>query len=235
MKLIGIIGGMSAASTGLYYDRLNAEVRTRLGGLHGADLLIRSVDFAPIAEMQDAGDWGTMGDQLAAEARLLQDAGARMVLLATNTMHKLAPEIQSALTVPLLHIGDATASAISNAGFKRPGLLATAFTMEQSFYTDRLRAADLSPLIPDTEDRREVHRIIYEELCKGEVTERSRTAYLSVADRLKAKGADCLILGCTEVGLLLNAENAPLPVFDTTLIHCDAALDWALADEGAAL
>lgn len=228
MKLLGVLGGMSSASTALYYDRLNAGARARLGGLHGSNLLLRSVDFAPIAQMQDAGDWSAMGALLATEAQGLEDAGAEMIVLATNTMHKLAPEIQKALTVPFLHIGDATARAICAAGFKCPGLLATAFTMEQSFYTDRLRAAGLSPMVPSQEDRVDVHRIIYEELCKNLVEPDSQRTYLRIAERLRAAGADCLILGCTEVGMLLNAQNAPLPVFDTTHIHCDAALDWAL-------
>lgn len=230
MKLLGLLGGMSSASTSLYYQRLNTGVRDRLGGLHGANLLLRSVDFAPIAEMQDAGLWAKMGDQLAAEALGLEKAGAEMVLLATNTMHKLAPQITAALSVPFLHIGDATADAIKAAGFKSPGLIATAFTMEESFYTERLRAAGLSPVIPDADDRRLVHRIIYEELCKGVITEISRARYVEVAQRLKQDGADCLILGCTEVGLLLSDENAPLTVFDTTHIHCDTALDWALTE-----
>lgn len=229
MKLLGLLGGMSSASTTLYYERLNAGARARLGGLHGANLLIRSVDFAPIAHLQDAGNWTAMGDQLVAEAIALQNAGAEMIVLATNTMHKLAPQITAAITVPFLHIGDATADAIRAAGLRSPGLIATAFTMEQSFYTDRLRAAGLAPVIPEAEDRRAVHRIIYDELCTGIVTEESRDFYLGVAERLKDAGADCLILGCTEVGLLLTEKNAPLPVFDTTHIHCDAALDLALA------
>ncbi|MDJ0859244.1 MAG: aspartate/glutamate racemase family protein [Dinoroseobacter sp.] len=228
MKLLGLLGGMSSASTALYYERLNSGARARLGGLHGANLLIRSVDFAPIAQMQDEGNWPAMGDQLAAEAIALERAGAELVLLATNTMHKLAPQISEALSVPFLHIGDATAEAIRASGYSSPGLMATAFTMEQTFYTDRLRAAGLAPVIPVAEDRRLVHRIIYDELCRGIISETSRIAYVDVAQHLKAAGADCLILGCTEVGMLLSNENAPLQVFDTTHIHCDAALDWAL-------
>ena len=230
MKTIGILGGMSAASTQLYYRRLCDITRERLGGLHSPQLLIRSLDFAPIEELQRAGDWAAAGDILNTEALALERGGADLLILATNTMHKLAEQMMQGLNIPLLHIGDATATTIADAGFSRPGLMATAFTMEQDFYTNRLSGAGLNPVIPNAEDRTETHRIIYEELCQDITRDDSRAAYVQIAQNLKAAGADCLILGCTEVGMLLNAENCPLPVFDTTLIHCDRALDAALAD-----
>lgn len=228
MKTIGIIGGMSAASTRIYYQMLCDMTRDRLGGLHSPDLLIRSLDFAPIAAAQAAGDWPALGAHLNAEARRLQAAGAEVLLLATNTMHKLAPQMMAGVTIPLLHIADATAAAIRAAGFARPGLMATAFTMEQDFYTARLRAAGLDPLIPEPDDRAETHRIIYDELCRDVIRPESRAAYVAIAARLRDRGADCLILGCTEVGMLLGADNSPLPVFDTVALHCAAALEAAL-------
>lgn len=229
MKTIGILGGMSAASTQHYYKRLCDQARARLGGLHSPELLIRSVDFAPIAQMQADGDWAEMGARLNHEARALERGGAELLVLATNTMHKLSDEMMTGVSIPMLHIADATAAAIVEAGLTRPGLMATAFTMEQSFYTDRLRAAGLDPLIPGAEDRAETHRIIYDELCRDVTTERSRETYEAVAQRLADSGADCLILGCTEVGMLLGSDNVSVPVFDTTLIHCDRALEAALA------
>lgn len=228
MKTIGILGGMSAASTQHYYKRLCDQTRERLGGLHSPDLLIRSIDFAPIAQMQADGQWAEMGAVLNREALALERGGAEMLLLATNTMHKLADEMMQGLSIPMLHIGDATARAINDAGLSRPGLMATAFTMEQAFYVDRLAAAGLSPLVPDSDDRAETHRIIYDELCRDITTDQSRTAYEKIAQNLVERGADCLILGCTEVGMLLNQGNVSVPVFDTTLIHCDRALNWAL-------
>lgn len=228
MKTIGILGGMSAASTALYYDRLNAGARARLGGLHSASLLIRSLDFAGVAALQEAGDWDAAGALLQREALGLESAGADLLVLASNTMHKVADRMVRDLRIPFLHIADATAAAVLAAGHARPGLLATAYTMEQAFYTDRLRALGLDPVVPGAEDRATVHRIIYDELCKGIVTDTSRAACEGVARRLAGAGADSLILGCTEVGMLLGAANAALPVFDTTLIHCDRALDLAL-------
>lgn len=230
MKTIGILGGMSAASTALYYEALNRGARERLGGLHSADLLIRSLDFAVIEEMQAKGDWAGAGRLLNREARALQAGGAQLLILATNTMHKLAEPLQEGVSIPFLHIADATAAAIGAAGLTRPGLMATAYTMEQTFYTDRLRAAGLMPMLPGPEDRATTHRIIYDELCRDIVRDESRAAYEGVAMRLAKRGADCLILGCTEVGMLLNAGNVPVPVFDTTRIHCEAALEMALAE-----
>lgn len=228
MATIGVLGGMSAASTALYYDRLNATARHRLGGLHGAEVILRSVDFQPIADLQASGDWAATGTLLNREAQRLEAAGAEILLLATNTMHKVADAMMVGVAIPLIHIAEATAEALTAAGHRRPALMATAYTMEQDFYLDRLRAAGLDPLVPEADDRAETHRIIYDELCKGVIREESRTAYEGIASRLAAAGADSLILGCTEVGLLLSPQNTPLPVFDTTLIHCDRAVDLAI-------
>lgn len=230
MKIIGILGGMSAASTQIYYRELCKGTRARLGGLHSPELLIRSLDFAVIEALQMAGNWQQAGAILNREAKALERGGADFIILATNTMHKLAEPMMQGMTIPMLHIADATAARIREKGLRSPGLMATAFTMEQSFYTDRLVAAGLTPIIPDASDRAETHRIIYDELCRDIVTQDSEAAYIGIAQRLMERGADCLILGCTEVGMLLNENNVPLPVFDTTLIHCDAALSMALED-----
>lgn len=229
MKTIGILGGMSAESTLLYYRELCELTRSRLGGLHSPELLIRSVDFAKIEDLQMKGDWGAAGEILNHEAKLLQAGGAELLILATNTMHKLADQMMIGVELPFIHIADATAKAIMTAGLCRPGLMATAFTMEQSFYIGRLTAAGLRPLVPPEDDRAETHRIIYEELCRGITTQDSESAYVGIAERLVEEGADCLILGCTEVGMLLNSGNVSVPVFDTTLIHCASALDLALS------
>ncbi|MCJ8190468.1 aspartate/glutamate racemase family protein [Sphingomicrobium aestuariivivum] len=228
MKTIGILGGMSAASTQGYYRLMCELAREKLGGLHSPELLIRSVDFATIEQMQMAGEWAALGGRLNAEARALESGGAELLLLATNTMHKVVEPMMAGVGVPLLHIADATAARIVAAGFARPGLMATRFTMEEHFYRARLEAAGLLPVIPSEADRAETHRIIYEELCRDEVRGESRAAYEAIAARLGEAGADCLILGCTEIGMLLGPDNSPLPVFDTTRIHCEAALEMAL-------
>lgn len=229
MKTIGILGGMSAASTQLYYAELCRLTREKLGGLHSPELLIRSLDFAPIEELQHAGDWDAQGRILNREAQALERGGAELLILATNTMHKLVDDMLKGVSLPFIHIADATAAAIASAGLRTPGLMATAFTMEQSFYLDRIRAAGLEPLVPGEEDRAETHRIIYDELCQGIVESASRDSYVAIAGRLVEAGADSLILGCTEVGMLLNPDNVSVPVFDTTLVHCAAALEAALA------
>lgn len=234
MKTIGILGGMSAASTQIYYAELCRLTREKLGGLHSPELMIRSLDFARIEKLQMAGAWDQAGDILNREAKALERGGADLIILATNTMHKLADRMMENVTIPFLHIARATADAITAAGYTSPGLMATAFTMEQSFYRDELVAAGLHPVIPNDADRAETHRIIYEELCKNITRKESQTAFMAIASRLKDAGADCLILGCTEVGMLLNAENVSVPVFDTTLIHCEKALDLAL-EEGRTL
>lgn len=228
MKTIGILGGMSAASTQLYYAELCRLTRERFGGLHSPQLLIRSLDLAEIEVLQARGDWARAGEVLNKEAKGLERGGADILILATNTMHKLVEQMMSGVGIPLLHIADATAKAIRNAGLRRPGLMATAFTMEQDFYTGRLRDAALEPVLPNEADRAETHRIIYEELCKDITTPSSEAQYVRIANRLRDAGADCLTLGCTEVGMLLHQNNVPVPVFDTTLVHCAAAIDEAL-------
>lgn len=228
MKTIGLIGGMSWESTRLYYDALNIEVRDRLGGLHSAKVIIHSVDFAPIARMQAAGQWEECGQAMADAARSLDRAGADVIGLATNTMHKVAGHITAATSVPLLHIADATARALNRAGCKRPYLMATRFTMEQQFYKARLAEHGLDVVVPDADDRTEIHRIIYEELCKGDKKPASRATYEAQTAKAKRAGADGVILGCTEVGMLLSDQNSALPTFDTTLIHARALVDFAL-------
>ncbi|NKB64893.1 MAG: amino acid racemase [Gammaproteobacteria bacterium] len=228
MKTIGILGGMSAASTQIYYRELCDLTRSRLGGLHSPELLIRSLDFDRIETLQMKGEWDAAGSLLNSEAKALERGGAEILILATNTMHKLADQMMLGIDIPLIHIADATAQAIKEANLKSPGLMATAFTMEQRFYTDKLIASELNPIIPNDEDRSETHRIIYEELCKNVTTQESETTYIEIANRLVEDGADSLILGCTEVGMLLNQDNVNVPVFDTTLIHCSTALDRSL-------
>jgi aspartate racemase len=229
MKVIGLIGGMSCESSAHYYKRLNDRVRAQLGGLHSAEILMWSVNFAPVARMQDENRWQEAGDYLAGIARRLEQAGAEVLVLCTNTMHKVAGVIETSVSIPLIHIADATAGKIRSAGKRNPAILATRFTMEQDFYTGRLREKfGLDVVIPDEDDRALVHRIIYDELCVGQVTDASRRAFVEVAKRLATRGADSLVLGCTEVGMLLDESNAPLPIFDTALIHADAAVDFAL-------
>jgi aspartate racemase len=229
VKTIGLLGGMSWESGALYYQLLNEVVRDRLGGLHSARCILLSVDFAEIERLQVAGDWTRAGELLAADATSLEAAGAELVLLCTNTMHKVAPTVEGALTVPLLHIGDVTADAVRAAGLGRVGLLGTAFTMEQPFLTDRLTARGLDVLVPDPGDRATVHRVIYEELCLGIVREESRAAYQAVIGRLVADGAEGVILGCTEIELLISQADVGVPVFPTTRLHVEAAVAAALA------
>jgi aspartate racemase len=228
MKTIGILGGMSAASTQIYYRELCKLTRSCLGGLHSPELLIRSLDFAEIEALQTRGEWDVAGALLNHEAKALKRGGAEVIILATNTMHKLAEQMMADVRIPFIHIADATAEAITARNLQTPGLMATAFTMEQSFYLDRLTNAGLKPVVPNDADRAETHRIIYEELCKDIVTDESAEIFTAIAERLVSNGADCLILGCTEVGMLLHQGNVSVPVFDTTLIHCSTALDYAL-------
>lgn len=235
MKIIGLIGGMSWESTAVYYRRLNEEARRRLGGLSSAEILLRSVDFTRIVEKQKRGAWDEAANELAGIARSLADAGAEIVLICTNTMHKVADRVQAAVGVPVLHIADVTGAAIRARGYRRPLLLATAYTMEQDFYRDRLKAAHgLDALIPGAEGRALVHNVIFDELCQGVVRDESRDAYRRLVEQGRKDGADCVILGCTEIGLLIGAKDVCLPVFDSTLLHADAALDWALAQPLAA-
>ena len=230
MKTIGLIGGMSWESTADYYRRLNELVKQRLGGLHSAKIVLHSVDFAEIESLQARGAWEEAGRQLAQVARSLEAGGADFLVLCTNTMHKVAPAIEGASALPLLHIADPTATAIRQAGFSRIGLLGTRFTMEQDFYRGRLvERHGLDVIVPDDDGRSLVHRVIYEELCLGVVREESRAGYRQVIARLVDQGAQAVILGCTEIAMLVSAADAPVPVFDTTAIHAQAAVDAALA------
>jgi aspartate racemase len=228
-RVIGMLGGMSWESTAEYYRLANEAVRDRLGGLHSARIVLASLDFAEIEALQVAGEWQRAGDLLAAEAARLQAAGAQLLLLCTNTMHKVADQVQAAVTIPLLHLADTTAAAARAAGLTTVGLLATGFTMEQDFYRDRLAGHGLDVLVPDADDRAEVHRIIYDELCRGVIREESRQRYRQVIDRLVAAGAEGIILGCTEIELLIGPPDSPVPVFPTTRLHVEAAVTAALA------
>ncbi|CAM5622927.1 L-aspartate/glutamate-specific racemase [Streptomyces alboniger] len=228
MKTIGLIGGMSWESTAEYYRLLNRLTGERLGGLHSARCVLYSVDFAEIERLQAAGEWERAGHVLAAAAKCVEAAGAELVLICTNTMHKVAGQVRDAISVPLLHLGDATADAVRAAGVTRVGLLGTAFTMEQDFYRDRLAAHGLDVIVPDAPGRDLVHRVIYEELCLGVVRDESRTAYQEVIADLVRAGAEGVILGCTEIELLIGAEHSPVPVFPTTRIHAEAAVTAAL-------
>lgn len=233
MKTIGLIGGMSWESTLIYYKRINELVKQRLGGLHSARLLLYSVDFHEIERFQAAGCWDEAGVQLAGAAQSLQRAGADFLVLCTNTMHKVAPAIESAVDIPLLHIADASAESIRASGARSVGLLGTRFTMEQDFYRLRLQEQHgISVLLPDAEERELVHRVIYDELCLGTVRDESRAAYKRIIGKLVARGAEGVILGCTEITILIGAEDSPVPVFDTTEIHAVAAVEKALAGDG---
>lgn len=233
MKRLGVIGGMSWESTLLYYRLLNQGVAARRGGLHSAPLVLHSVDFAPIAALQAAGDWAGAARVLGAAARGLQGAGAQGLVLATNTMHKVADAIEAEAALPLLHIADATAAAIRAQGLQRVGLLGTRFTMDDpAIVLDRLRRRHgLQVLVPGDDDRAVVHRVIYDELCRGVLRDDSRAAYGAAIARLADSGAQGVILGCTEITLLIDAASSPLPVFDSTALHAAAAVDWML-DEG---
>ncbi|MDH5246262.1 MAG: aspartate/glutamate racemase family protein [Betaproteobacteria bacterium] len=230
MKIIGLIGGMSWESTVPYYRQINETVRQRLGGLHSAKVILYSVDFHDIERLQNAGDWQAAGVLLAEAARALQGAGAAFLVLCTNTMHNVASSIEAAVTIPLFHIADPTAAAIKQAGHATVGLLGTRFTMEQAFYRDRLSERHgLRVIVPGPEDREAIHRIIYEELCLGVVTAESRRLYRGVIAKLVSRGAQAIILGCTEISLLVTQEDSPVPLFDTTAIHAHAAALKALA------
>ena len=230
MRTLGVLGGMSWESTAVYYRLLNQGVAARLGGLHSAALLLHSVDFADIAARQSAGDWAGAAAQLGAAARGLQSAGAQGLLLATNTMHKVAPEIQAAAPgLPLLHIADATATALKAAGVRHASLLGTRFTMEDDgIVRARLQAQGLTVSVPLAEDRERMHRVIYEELVRGIIRPTSRADVVALIARQAARGAQGVILGCTEIGLLIDEACSPLPVFDTTVLHAQAAVHWML-------
>lgn len=230
MKTLGLIGGMSWESTLPYYRCINERVRERLGGLHSARLILYSVDFDEIERLQRADRWEEAGRVLADVAARLERAGAEALVLCTNTMHKVAPAIESATGVPLLHIADATGAAITAAGVHSVGLLGTRFTMEEDFYRRRLEQDHgLAVLAPEADDRAAADRIIFEELCRGRVTAASREIYRGIIARLAARGAQGVILGCTEIGLLVSARDAEVPLFDTTALHAAGAADFALA------
>ena len=229
MKTIGLIGGMSWESSAEYYRLLNRAVRERLGGQHSAKTVMVSVDFHEIERLQHAGDWTRLGEMMADAARTLERAGVDFAVLCTNTMHKLWAPMTEATRVPFIHLADATAERIVAAGVKRIGLLGTRFTMEQDFYVGRLASHGLDVVVPEQDDRDTVHRVIYDELCLGSVREESRRAYVAVIDRLRARGAEAVILGCTEITLLIGPEDSPLPTFDTTRIHAEVAVERALA------
>ncbi|RWC95424.1 MAG: aspartate/glutamate racemase family protein [Mesorhizobium sp.] len=231
MKTLGLIGGMSWESTAIYYRLLNEIVRERLGGLHSAKLLLWSFDFAEIAERQHAGDWQGAGVLLVEAARKLEAGGAEGLVVCTNTMHRLADDVQAAVSIPLIHIADATAVAVRDAGVRRPALLATRFTMEQDFYKGRLAEKyGLQPIVPDQAGRDMVHRVIYDELCQGIVKPDSHAAYVEEVGRLQRdENIDGVIMGCTEITMLIGQADFDIPVFDTTRLHAEAAVAFALS------
>ena len=228
VKSIGLLGGMSWESTALYYQVINREVARRLGGLHSARMHIASLDFEEIATRQKAHDWVGMADILSGAAKNLVASGAECILIGTNTMHRVAAEVEEAAGVPLIHIADATAYSIRERGLRTVGLLGTRFTMEQRFYTDHLGTHGIECLVPDVADRECVHRIIFDELCRGEIREASRAALMAIIERLTRRGAQGVILGCTELPLIIEQSHAEVPMFDTTTIHALAAVDFAL-------
>jgi len=229
MKTIGLLGGMSWESTASYYQLINESIKKELGGLHSAKIALYSVDFAEIEKLQHQGEWDKTAAILTKAAQGIEKAGADFILICTNTMHLVAPQVQAGITVPLLHIADATAEEIIKQDIKKIGLLGTAFTMEQDFYRGRLeKQYKLSVITPDEADRSIVHQVIYEELCLGEIRDASRHEYLRIIDRLVTQGAEGIILGCTEIALLVKPEDTDIQLFDTTRIHALKAVEKAL-------
>ncbi|WP_414829879.1 aspartate/glutamate racemase family protein [Alteromonas sp. H39] len=222
---IGIIGGMSWQSTQSYYQQINQQVSERLGGLHSADLLIHSVDFQQISQWQHDNRWDALAETLCDSASLLCQGGAQAIVIATNTMHKVAAEVARAIPVPLIHIADATAKRCHQVGSLKVGLLGTRFTMEQPFYRERLASHQLEVIVPDDIERDAVHNIIYDELCKGVINDASKKRYLEIIQRLQAQGAKAIVLGCTEIGLLVKQEHSSVPLIDTTAEHVAAIVD----------
>lgn len=232
MKTIGLIGGMSWESSMLYYQIINETVKARKGGHHSAKCLMYSVDFQEIKDLQHQGDWAAAAKIMIEAAQKLEAGGADVIVICTNTMHKMAPEVMNSVPVPLLHIADATANAITADQVKKVALLGTAFTMEQEFYKGRLTEKyGLEVVVPDEADRAIIHNIIYQELCLGIIKEDSKRKYVEVIDRLIRQGAEAVILGCTEITLLISREDCTIPVYDTTRLHAEAAVGFALADE----
>ena len=233
MKTIGLIGGMSWESTVPYYRLINETVKARLGGLHSAKVVLYSVDFHEVERLQHSGDWEAAGALLAGAARAVEAAGADFLVLCTNTMHKVAGAIEGAVGIPLFHIADPTAEEIKAAGIGTVGLIGTRFTMEQEFYKGRLRERHgLAVLVPSAGDREIVHRVIYEELCLGKIVDGSREEYRRIMADLVAEGAEAILLGCTEISLLVGREDSTVPLFDTTSLHARKAAEWALAEDG---
>ena len=229
MRRLGLLGGMSWQSSALYYSLINELVAQRLGGVHSADLVMISVDFAEVERLQAAGEWERAGELLAREAQGLEAAGAEAIVLCTNTMHLVAPAIEAAVSIPLLHLGDVTGRAVRAAGIKGVGMLGTRFTMQQPFMRDRIASHGLDVLVPEPDDQEVVHRVIYEELVLGEVSERSRAEYRRIIAALVDRGAQGIVLGCTEIELLIEQHHVAVPLFPTTRLHAEAAVEWALA------
>lgn len=231
MRIIGVLGGMSWESSQGYYRALNEGVKAALGGLHSAKIVMVSVDFAEIEVLQQQSEWDAAGDLLASAAQNVERAGAECLLIATNTMHKVAPAIEQAITIPLLHIADATAEQLKADGISRVGLLGTRFTMEQDFYIGRLEEKfGIEVVVPDQAERNIVHRVIFDELCQGRIENASRQRYLAIIDALYAQGAQAVILGCTEIAMLVSQRDTAVPLYDTTALHAQQAVAWALND-----
>ncbi|MEY9780772.1 aspartate/glutamate racemase family protein [Sinorhizobium fredii] len=231
MRKIGLIGGMSFESSAIYYRMVNEAVRERLGALHSAEVLLHSVDFQKIVDLQKAGRWDEAAGRLSEVARALQSGGADCVLICTNTMHLIADAVAASVDIPLINIIDETALRLKDAGSRRPLLLATRYTMEHGFYAERMRAHGIDVIVPDADGRKLTHEVIFDELCAGKVLDASREALMALIEKAKAEGADAVILGCTEICLILDPANLPLPGFDSTAIHAEAAVDFALLDQ----
>jgi aspartate racemase len=233
MKTIGLLGGMSWESTLGYYQKINEGIKHSLGGLHSAKIALYSVDFDPIEKLQHQGDWESTANILADAAKKVELAGADVLLICTNTMHKVAPQVEHAINIPILHIADATAEVLIEKDIKHVGLLGTAFTMEQDFYKGRLRDKyDLNVYTPNDDDRKIVHDVIYQELCLGKITEESKAEYLRIIDALAKQGAEAVILGCTEIGMLVKQNDTTVPLVDTTAIHAEKAVAYAIKESG---
>ena len=229
MKTIGLIGGMSWESSVVYYELINKKVRKELGGHHSCDSILLTVDFDEIVKLQHEGNWTKLDEMMAKAAQQLEKAGAELIVLCTNTMHLCTPAIKKAISIPFLHIAEATAMAIESQGLKKVALLGTKFTMEKDFYKDYIaKNFGIEVIIPNSEDRDEVHRIIYNELVQGEIKEESKEIYKNIIEKLEQEGAEGVILGCTEIPLLIKADDVSIPIFDTTTIHAEKAVEWAL-------
>jgi aspartate racemase len=230
MKTIGLLGGMSWESTTIYYQLLNQQIKARLGGLHSAKIILHSVDFHDIEQKMRVGDWEGIAIYLAIAAKGLEAAGAELLLLCTNTIHKVAPVIEAAISIPFLHIADATAHEIKMTGLDTVGLLGTKFTMEEPFLIDRFRQQGIKVLTPNADHRETIHRVIFNELCLGKISQEAKQAYMGIIQELEGRGAQGVILGCTEIGSLISQEDSPIPLFDTTVLHTLMAVDLAIAD-----